>query len=59
MKPKTNEVLEMCILDGINAGWNRAYKYKTSPSNDEFKQSIEKAIWEQIYEWFDMEGGDD
>ena len=59
MKPKLRHVLELAIKNGIDYGWNRAHKHTDTPSEDLIKQEMEEAIWHEIYEWFDMEVGDD
>lgn len=59
MKPKAQAVLEMCIKTGIDYGWARAHKHFVHPPENVFKQEIEDAISHEIWEWFDMEVGDD
>ena len=55
MKPKSHLVLELCIKQGIDYGWMRAHKHTDTPSDDLIKQEIEEEIWNQVWEWFDME----
>lgn len=59
MKPKPHLVLEMCIKNGIDRGWTRAHKHFETPPEHVFKEEIENAISHEIYEWFDMEVGDE
>ena len=59
MKPKTRLVLEMCIKNGIDYGWNRAHKHTDTPDEDVVKKQIEQHIWNSIYEWFDMDDKDE
>jgi len=59
MKPKEHLVLEMCVKNGIDWGWNRAHKYFEHPPENILKEEIENAISHEIWEWFDMEVGDD
>ena len=59
MKPKPGHVLELAIKNGIDYGWNRAHKYADTPNENLIKQEMEEAIWHEIYEWFDMEMGDE
>lgn len=59
MKPKTPLVLEMCIKNGIDFGWNRAHKYTDTPSENLLKQELENEVWNQICEWFYMGEKDD
>lgn len=58
MKPKPRLVLELCIKQGIDYGWQRAYKYTDTPDENAIKQEIEEAIWQQVWDWFDMESDD-
>lgn len=55
MKPKIYPVLEMCLENGITLGYNRAFKHNDHPTEDAIKESIHKAILNEIYEWFDFE----
>ena len=59
MKPKAHLVLEMCIKNGIDYGWIRAHKHFVHPPENILKEEIENAISHEIWEWFDMEEGDD
>lgn len=59
MKPKSHLVLEMCIKQGIDRGWTRAHKHFETPPENMIKQETEEAIWQEIWEWFDMGEGDD
>lgn len=59
MKPKPHLVLEMCIKNGIDRGWTRAHKHFETPPENIIKQETEEAIWQEIWEWFDMEVSDD
>ena len=59
MKPKLHLALELCIKNGIDYGWNRAHKHTDTPNENVIKQEMEEEIWNQIFEWFDMEAGDD
>ena len=59
MKPKVHYVLEMCIKNDIDFGWNRAHKHTDTPSENLLKQELENEIWNQIDEWFDMENEND
>ena len=58
MKPKPRLVLELCIKQGIDYGWQRAYKYTDTPDENAIKQEIEEAIWQQVWDWFEMESDD-
>lgn len=52
MKPKTLPVLEMCIENGLARGIRRAYKHTDEPSEEHMLDVMEKAIMEEIHEWF-------
>jgi hypothetical protein len=54
VKPKPRLVLELCVKQGIDYGWRRAYKYTDTPDENVIKQEIEDAISHEIWEWFDM-----
>ena len=55
MKPKLIPLLELCIENGINRGFTRAFKHNDNPNGGQIKESIAEAIMFEIYEWFDME----
>jgi len=55
MKPKILPVLEMCIENGLSRGIRRAYKHLDEPSEEHMLDVMEKAIMEEIYEWFEFE----
>ena len=55
MKPKIQAVLDMCIRNGIELGYNRAHKHHDEPDESLIFMEIERAISDQIYEWFDFE----
>lgn len=59
MKPKTHLVLELAIKQGIDCGWMRAHKHTDKPDENLIKQEIDHEITNAIYEWFDMENGND
>lgn len=55
MKPKFDAVLEMCIDNGLRLGYNRAFKHVDNPTEEQIMSKQRDAIFEEIYEWFDME----
>ena len=59
MKPKTHQVLELAIKQGIDWGWARAHKHTDTPNENLIKQEMEEEIWNQLHEWFDMEVDDE
>ena len=59
MKPKFQNVLGMCIQQGIAFGYARAYKHTEKPTEADLKREIEQEIWNEIWEWFEIGGNDD
>lgn len=55
MRPKTREILEECIENGVQFGYNRAHKYGDDPSSHHIFEEIENAIWYEIDQRFDFE----
>lgn len=55
MKPKFTVILEQCIATAMIVGWERAHKHTQAPTKEQVLQSIERAIWDQLNEYFDME----
>lgn len=55
MKPKEYKILELAIEEGVNYGYNRAYKYNDNPLEFEIKNEIHDAVLTSICEWFDFE----
>jgi hypothetical protein len=55
MKPKLLPVLEMCIENGVSLGIRRAYKNTDEPSEEYMRAVMEKAIMEEIGEWFEFD----
>jgi hypothetical protein len=55
MKPKVYELLERCIEDGIQGGWQRAHKHTSTPDEVWIKEQMYQAIMFEIHEWFDFE----
>ena len=56
MKPKTYNLLERCIEDGVQMGWNRAHKHTETPDPIWLREQIYQAIMFEIHEWFDIQG---
>jgi hypothetical protein len=55
MKPKFLPLLERCIGNGIDLGYNRAHKHTDSPTQQQMGQAIYDAIMNEIFESFDFE----
>lgn len=52
MKPDTYKLLQRCIDDGIASGMRRAFKHTDNPTREEIGLHIERAITNEICEWF-------
>ena len=55
MKAKAYNVVEMAVRAGVEYGYNRAHKHTDSPSEDQIKEAIIKAVMDEICEWFIFE----
>ncbi len=55
MRPDAYKLLDMCVENGINLGYNRAYKHNDSPSETVIKEYMQTAVMEEIAEWFVFE----
>ena len=51
MTPNMHKILEHCVDTGLELGWRRAHKHTDAPSAELIKNSIEQAIWDELYEW--------
>lgn len=52
MKAKELRILEMCIDNGIERGWNRAHKHIEKPSPGVIKDDIALEVMNEIHEFF-------
>lgn len=59
LTPKTLSLLELCLENGIARGYMRAHKHTNEPEEERLKQTIQAAVMEEFYEWFDFEGDED
>ena len=55
IRPKIVPLLERCIQDGIQLGWNRAYKHSDDPDPIWIREQQFQAIMNELYEWFDID----
>jgi len=58
MRPKFYILLMRCIEDGIDIGYQRAFKHTDTPvvtSEDQIKKAVMDAIALEINEWFDFD----
>ena len=56
MVPKSYELLDRCIEDGVAYGWMRAYKYADNPDAERVQQEIVNAVMNEICTWFEFKG---
>jgi hypothetical protein len=59
MVVRTYPVLVRCLEDGINYGWERAFKYTDAPSEEAIKDAILQGAINEICEWFTFLDGED
>lgn len=55
MKAKEFELISKCIEDGVEYGISRAYKYNESPSRKDLSEEIQRALLNEICEWWHFE----
>lgn len=52
--PKTYDLLDRCVGDGIEIGYTRAHKHNDAPSKELIIQEIHREVMNEICEWFDI-----
>ena len=57
MIPKTYELLDRCVDEGISFGYARAFKHTDAPSESAIHESIHREVMQQICEWFEIKQG--
>jgi len=55
MKAKEYNLIAQCVETGITLGWNRAHKHSENPEPHHIREQIERAVMNEICEWFDFE----
>jgi hypothetical protein len=55
MKARDSLVLERCVETGIRLGLNRARTHQEAPTEAEVVQAIQRAVMEEVEEWFIFE----
>ena len=55
MRVKWRNLLSWAIEKGAAAGVNRAYKHTDSPSREEIRDEVERAIWLALDEFLEVE----
>jgi hypothetical protein len=54
VRAKVRHILEECIINGIEYGYERAHKHTENPTDLNIESCIELAIWYEIDEKFDF-----
>ena len=54
MKPKTHQLLEFAIENGLQLGYQRAHKHNDQPGEDYILYQQLEAIMLEIHNWFDF-----
>ena len=54
--PKTYDILERCVNDGIAMGLVRAYKHDSRPNEDMIRENIHREVMNEICQWFNITG---
>ena len=58
MKPNTYEIIQRCLEEGIEMGYNRAFKYlegESFPSKEVLLDNIQAAVMNEICTYFKFE----
>ena len=58
MKPNTYEIIQRCLEEGIEMGYNRAFKYlerESFPSKEVLLDNIQTAVMNEICTYFKFE----
>lgn len=55
MKARDGMVLERCVETGIKLGLHRARKRQEAPTEDDVAAEIQRAIMDEVEEWFVFE----
>jgi len=55
MKAKIRHILEECIINGIEYGYERAHKHTDTPNKLNIESCIELAIWYEIDQRFEFD----
>lgn len=52
--PKTYDLLDRCVCDGIAMGITRAHKHDSRPSEDVVRENIHREVMNEICNWFNI-----
>ena len=58
MKANMYKLIERCVEEGVQYGYNRAHKHTDTPTEDQIKLAVTDAVMNEICEWFDFDQGD-
>lgn len=58
MRPKTRNILQAAIENGIEMGYKKAFKHTDDPTTIVITTSIDNYIWNNIYEAFTFDEQD-
>lgn len=58
MRAKEYDLIDRCVADGVQRGWNRAHKHTDTPDEIFIRDQIYQAVMTEISEWFDFNTGE-
>lgn len=57
MKVKEYSLVEMCVENGVEYGYSRAFKHSDEPTERSIKDEIIRAVMNEMSEWFEFDNG--
>lgn len=54
MRAKEYSLIDRCVEDGIQYGWQRAHKHTDTPDETWIRTQIHLAVMNEIAEWFEF-----
>ena len=54
MVPKFFPLLQRCVEEGVERGWNRAHKHTSTPDDRLVQDTVVSDIMNELFEWFDF-----
>ena len=55
MKPREYPLMMECIERGVSLGLQRARKHTDTPSDDHIRETVQKAVMDEVCEWWQFE----
>ena len=55
MKPRTREIIERCLEEGVRHGYRRAHKHVENPAELAFCDDVINCIWLELDTYFSFE----